>query len=176
MSKPAIREASPADGAALAAIYAPYVENTAISFEEAAPGADAMAMRIADQHADLPWLVAEAGGDILGYAYAAPYHPRAAYRYTIETTVYVGDAARGRGIGRDLYRALLERLDGGGLHMAVALIALPNPASVALHAATGFSSAGILREVGFKFGAWHDVGFWQRPLGGEAASLGRPRG
>ncbi len=158
----AIRSATPEDAAALLAIYAPLVETTAISFEERPPAPDEMARRIEATLPTHPYLLAEAEGAVLGYAYAGPHRARPAYRWSVDVTVYVAERARGGGVGRALYEALLADLSARRFHAAFAGIALPNPASVALHEALGFRHLGTYREVGFKFGRWHDVGWWQR--------------
>jgi phosphinothricin acetyltransferase len=151
------------DPAAIAAIYAPYVRDTVITFEETPPDATAMAQPIAAvQQLSLPWLVAERDSAIEGYAYATRWKERSAYRFTVETTVYVASHAHRRGTGARLCAALLARLDALGIHAALGGIALPNPASVALHERLGFVHVGTLREVGFKLGRWVDVGYWER--------------
>ena len=159
-----IRLATPRDGAAVAAIYAPIVETTPISFEEVAPNADDMAGRITATLEHYPYLVADDSGRVIGYAYAGAHRTRPAYRWSVDVSVYVADAARGRGVGKALYGDLLERLKQAGHHAAFAGITLPNAASVALHEAVGFCHLGVYREVGFKFDRWHDVGWWQRLL------------
>lgn len=163
----AIRAATPADAGAIAAIYAPHVLIGAASFEEAAPDADMIAARMAASADLYPWMVANQGedqGGVLAYAYASAFHPRAAYRWTVETTIYVADAAQRRGAGRLLYGALVETLRAQGFTQAVARIALPNDGSIALHEAVGFRRAGVQREVGYKHGRWIDVGLWQCEL------------
>ena len=160
-----VRDATTADAAACAALYAPYVRSTPASFETDPPAVDEMARRIAaavDAHA---WFVAERDGAILGYAYATAYKVRPAYRWTCETSVYVDGEAQGGGVGRALYEVLLDRLAERGFRTAVAGMTLPNPASAALHAALGFTSCGVLPRVGWKAGRWHDVALLQRPLG-----------
>ena len=157
-----VRPATPDDAAACAAIYAPYVRETAISFELEAPSAEEMAARIADAHV---WLIAEEDEQVLGYAYAGPFKARPAYARTCEVTVYMDRACTGRGGGRALYASLLARLAQRGFRVAVAVIALPNDASEALHRAFGFETVGVLRGVGFKHGAWHDVAYAQLTLG-----------
>ena len=153
-----IRPSDPSrDAATCAAIYAPHVSDGVASFELEPPSVEEMARRIEAAHV---WLVHEAGG----YAYATRHRERAAYRFTVETSVYVAEAAQGRGVGRALYDALLEEVARRGFRVALAGITLPNPASVALHESLGFEPVGVFREVGFKFGAWHDVGWWQRGL------------
>jgi L-amino acid N-acyltransferase YncA len=160
-----LRDARPSDAPAIAAIYTHYVLNTAISFEEEAVGADEMARRIADvQAAGLPWLVLEDGDAVAGYAYASKWRVRHAYRYSVESTVYLADGLNGGGLGSTLYRALLERLRQAGCHLVIGGIAQPNPGSVALHEKLGFEKAAHFTEVGYKFGKWIDVGYWQLTL------------
>lgn len=159
-----IRSATIQDAQAVQAIYAPIVALTAISFEEVPPSVEEMAARIADTLVSYPFLVTERAGQVLGYAYAGPHRARAAYRRSVDVTAYVAAEARGQGIGKQLYRDLLAALSNAGYHAAFAGIALPNPASEALHKAAGFELVGIYREVGFKFGRWHDVAWWQRLL------------
>jgi L-amino acid N-acyltransferase YncA len=160
-----IRFATEADAPAVRAIYAPTVESTAISFELEVPSAAEMAARIVDRQPTYPWLVAEEAGSVRGYAYAGRFAARAAYDWSVETSVYVGEAAQRRGIGKALYTALFEVLSLQGYRRAMAGISLPNPASVALHEKLGFSLVGVYGAVGWKLGAWHDVGWWQRGLG-----------
>lgn len=165
MSDGRIRSATPADGEALARIYNHYVRETIITFEEEAVTGAEMAARLARvQGGGLPWLVAEDDEGVAGYAYATPWKARAAYRFAVESTIYLDPARTGRGLGRPLYEALLDALRAGGFHTAVGGIALPNPASIALHERLGFVKVAHFREVGFKFGRWIDVGYWQRAL------------
>ena len=165
MSAPPIRDADPArDGAACAAIYAPHVEAGPVSFEELAPSATAMAARIERIAATHPWLVAEEEGEVCAYAYACPYMERPAYRWAASVSVYVAAGRRGRGLGRSLYEALFERLRRQRFQVACAGITLPNEASVALHESLGFEAVGISRRIGWKAGAWRDVGWWQLEL------------
>jgi len=161
-----IRDAHPGDGAQLAAIYNHYVASTIVTFEVDAVADDDMRGRIAAVQEDgLPWLVAQdVAGDILGYAYATRWRARAAYRHSVESSIYLAPQMTGRGIGRGLYERLLEQLRARGLHMVIGGAALPNPASVALHEALGFTQSAHLREVGHKFGRWIDVGYWQLRL------------
>jgi L-amino acid N-acyltransferase YncA len=160
-----IRGASVEDAESTASIYNHFVLTTSISFEEAEVAVAEMAGRIADVHAaGLPWLVAEQDGIIAGYAYATKWRVRHAYRFSVESSVYLAPAQAGRGIGTALYRALLERLREGGYHLAIGGIALPNPASIALHEKLGFEKVAQFREVGFKFDRWTDVGYWQLAL------------
>lgn len=171
-----IRRATAPDAAAIAAIYAPYVLASAASFEADAPDAEEMRARIAaggDLH---PWLAAcEGQGPPLGFAYACAFRARPAYRFTVETTVYVAEDARRRGIGTLLYRALLPLLEAQGYAQAIAAITLPNPASAAMHEALGFARAGTYEQVGFKLGQWHSVGLWQRALAPMAVPPQEPR-
>ena len=168
-----IRDADPArDAAACAAIYAPSVEAAPTSFEEVPPDAAEMERRIAAAGATHAWLVAEDGGEVVGYAYAVPYQQRPAYRWTATVSVYVAADRVGAGIGRALYRDLFTRLRERGFRMACAGITLPNPASVALHERLGFVRTGVNRAVGWKLGAWRDVGWYQLELA--PAPEGRP--
>lgn len=165
MSTATIREASPAqDAAACAAIYAPYVDASPISFEEQPPSAAEMAARIERVAATHPWLVAEAGGEVRGYAYACQHMERPAYRWAASVSVYVDADWRGEGLGRALYEALFERLRRQRFQVACAGITLPNEASVALHERLGFVAVGIYPRIGWKAGAWRDVGWWQLEL------------
>lgn len=164
-----VREATPADAPEIQAIYAPFVSDTAISFEEIVPDAAEMGRRIAAILPHYPYLVAEEAGAVIGYAYASQHRTRAAYRWSVDVTIYLAERARGRGVGRALYTPLLAAAAARGYHAAFAGIALPNAASVGLHEAMGFTPVGIYREVGYKFGRWHDVGWWQRLLGREGA-------
>jgi L-amino acid N-acyltransferase YncA len=152
------------DAAQVQAIYAPFVRDTAISFETDPPAVAEVRRRIQDVLTRLPWLVRERDGEVLGFAYAGRHRDRLAYQWSVEVTVYVARHARGAGVGRSLYLPLLELLAAQGLVNAYAGITLPNPASVGLHEALGFTPVGVYRESGFKLGAWHDVGWWQRRL------------
>jgi phosphinothricin acetyltransferase len=159
-----IRTATEADAAAIADIYAHYVRETAISFEEIPPGVAEMARRMAAILETYPFLVFRDGERVLGYIYGSVHRARPAYRWSVETTVYTAPQAHGRGIGRALYTRLLEILTRQGFHSAVAGITLPNDKSVGLHRAMGFVPIGTFPEVGFKAGAWHDVSWWRRTL------------
>lgn len=160
-----IRDAEPErDAAACAAIYRPHVEGSAVSFEEVAPDAAAMAARIEATQATHPWLVAEDGEEVRGFAYGCRHRERAAYRWAADVSVYVDAGARGAGVGRALYAELLDRLRAAGLRTACAGITLPNEASVALHESFGFEPVGVYRRIGWKDGAWRDVGWWQAEL------------
>jgi L-amino acid N-acyltransferase YncA len=160
-----IRDADAADAARCADIYAPYVRDTAISFESQPPSAEEMADRIAAAQRAHAWLVLEDDGHVVGYAYGGPFASRAAYRWSTTVSVYVDPAGHRRGGGRALYEALLDRLAARGHRTALAGVALPNDASVGLHRALGFEPAGTYRRVGWKLGRWHDVAWFQRPLG-----------
>lgn len=159
-----IRAATAADAAAIATIYNYYIKNTTVTFEEAPLGAADMEQRIAAVSADYPWLVLERDARILGYAYAARFHARSAYRFTVETTVYVANDAHRARIGTELYDSLLDRLRAQKLHRALGVIALPNEASVGLHEKLGFRKVGEFDEVGWKFGRWINVGYWECAL------------
>jgi L-amino acid N-acyltransferase YncA len=157
-----IRPVEPADAPRIVEIYNPYVLNTTVSFEEAAVSAEEMAGRIEKiAAAGLPWLVAEHDGQLVAYAYASKWRERRAYRFSVECTVYAADGFKGRGVGRALYEALFARLKADGYHAVIAVIALPNPASVALHERCGMRKVAHFPQVGLKFGQWHDVGNWQ---------------
>ncbi len=160
-----IRSATARDADAIAGIYNHYVVNTPVTFETEPVGVVEMAQRIEEiLAASLPWLVIEENGTVVGYAYAGKWKGRCAYRHSVETTVYLDAESTGRGHGGALYEALLGQLRALGLHVAIGGIALPNPASVALHEKFGFEPVARFREVGFKFGQWVDVGYWQRML------------
>jgi len=163
-----IRLAREADAKAIAGIYAPYCEGSAVSFEEIAPTAEQMAQRIDAIGRTRPWLVLEDGGLVAGYAYASPHNERAAYRWSVNTAIYVSGTHHRRGAGRALYTTLFELLRLLGYYTAVAGITLPNPASVGLHEAFGFSLVGVYRDIGHKMGAWRDVAWYQAAI--ESAS------
>lgn len=155
----------PRDADAIAAIYSHYVSHSIVTFELDPVGAAEMRLRIGQlQTQGMPWLIAEDETGLLGYAYAGRWRARPAYRNSVESSVYVADAALGRGIGRLLYVHLVELLESAGLHSVIAGVSLSNPASVALHEALGFEQVAHFRQVGFKFGRWIDVGYWQRLL------------
>jgi L-amino acid N-acyltransferase YncA len=157
-----IRNARREDAPQIADIYGPYVASTAISFEEAPVSASDMADRMeAVQALALPWLVAELDGVIAGYAYATPWKARHAYRHSVEITVYLRQTALARGLGTALYNALFDALQQRPVHAVVACIALPNAHSVALHEKFGMRKVAHFAEVGYKLGAWRDVGYWQ---------------
>lgn len=152
------------DGAACAAIYEPYVRDTAISFEERPPDAAALAQRIERISLTHPWLVAEDEDEVIGFAYGCPHRERAAYRWAADVSVYVDLHRRREGAGRALYGALLPQLRDQGFYIACAGLTLPNAASVAIHESFGFRPVGVYRRIGFKLGAWWDVGWWQLQL------------
>ncbi len=152
------------DAARCAEIYAPYVTDSTVSFEQKAPDAAALGQRITAYAATHAWLVAEWDGVVVGFAYGSPHRERAAYRWASEVSVYVDAAHHRRGLGAALYAALFERLRAQRLHVALAGITLPNAPSVALHEALGFEPVGVYRGIGWKAGAWRDVGWWQLRL------------
>ena len=157
-----IRSALPGDAEHVARIYNYYVQNSVITFEEQPVGAQAMSARMAEvQGASLPWLVAEIGSVVVGYAYASKWKARSAYRHSVETTIYIEQGREGRGIGSMLYAELLAILKASGKHVAIGGAALPNEASVALHEKLGFERVATFRQVGFKLGRWVDVAYWQ---------------
>jgi len=158
-----VRPADTADAAGIAAVYRPHVTDSAASFETVPPDAAEVARRMLTTPR-LPWFAAERDGAVTGHAYAAPHHARAAYRWSVSCSVYLAADERGAGTGRALYGRLLAELRRLGYVTAFAGIALPNPASVGLHTALGFTPVGVYRAAGFKAGRWHDVGWWQLPL------------
>lgn len=160
-----LRPVQISDAEAVTAIYAPFVERTAISFELTPPSAQQMEERIVELTKIYPWYVWEEEGRIAGYAYAGPYRTRAAYQWNAEVSVYVDPTYARRGIARALYQQLTSDLDRLGLVNLYAVIALPNEASVRLHEACGFEYFATYKNVGFKFDRWHDVGWWVRSVG-----------
>jgi phosphinothricin acetyltransferase len=199
---PTIRLAREADAPAIAAIYGPYCNETVISFEDAGPAAEEMARRIRTIAARHPWIVHEEpraalgeggpaserrgagvgaprqiedGGDVVGYAYASPHHERSAYRWSVSTAIYINRAYHRRGAGRALYTTLFELLRHLGYFTATAGITLPNPASVGLHEAFGFTLVGVYRDIGHKMGDWHDVAWYQRVIQRAMANPLEPR-
>ena len=169
-----IRIARAEDGAGVAAIYDPIVRDTAISFEVVPPGEAEMRRRIGATLATHPWLVCGEVNHVRGYAYASRHAERAAYRWSADVTVYVHADSRGRGVGGALYTALLEILVAQGFRRAYAGITLPNAASVGLHEAHGFARIGVYPGVGWKLGAWRDVGWWGRALAPEPETPPEP--
>lgn len=156
-----IRPVLPTDAPALADIYNPYIRDTIITFEEEPVSVAEMGARIAKVTATYPWLVWEEDGAVLGYAYASTWRARHAYRFAVETTIYLAGGHHGKGRGAALYRALLAELKQRGFHSALGCLGLPNEPSVRLHEKLGFRKVGHMTEAGWKFGAWVDVGFWE---------------
>ncbi|RYG48902.1 N-acetyltransferase family protein [bacterium] len=159
-----VRLATPGDAAEIAAIYAPFVRDTPISFETVPPTAEEMAERIQKTLETYPWLVLEDEGQIRGYAYAGAYRARAAYIWSVDVAIYVHPDAKRSGVGRRLYNALFDILRAQGFVNAHAGITLPNPGSVGLHERLGFVPVGIYPSIGYKAGAWHDTGWWRLTL------------
>lgn len=161
---PRLRLATEADAEAVRRIYAPYVEDTAITFELTPPSADDLRDRIQKKLVDFPWLVCEVGDNIVGYAYAGPVQKREAYQWSVESSVYVDETAHGQGIGSELYESLFALLELQGYIRVYALVTLPNPASVSIHESFGFEQEAEFEKMGHKNGAWHDVGWWSLAL------------
>jgi len=159
-----IRPATAADAPRIAAIYNHHVRETVVTFEEQPVSDKEMARRIAETTTSYPWLVSEADEMLAGYACASSWKRRSAYRYAVESTIYLAPEFHGRGLGADLYRALIADMRVRGFHCAIGGIALPNPASVALHEKLGYRHIGQFREVGWKFNKWVDVGYWELVL------------
>ncbi len=160
-----VRHALDGDGAAIADIYNPYVRETVVTFEAEPVSAAEMTERIGQVASqDLPWLVAERAGQVAGFAYAMPWKDRAAYRHTVEISVYVHPRRGRQGIGSALYEALFPLLQDRGIHAVLGGIALPNETSVAFHERFGLRKVAHLEQVGYKLGRWVDVGYWQRIL------------
>lgn len=164
LAGPIVRDASLRDAQACAAIYAPYVTDTAITFEADPPSVAVMGERIAAAAGTHAWVVLDDDGHVAGYAYGRPFRSRAAYRWSCEVSVYVDSTRRRSGAGRALYEALFARLVHRGFRVAIAGMTVPNDASEGLHTAMGFEPVGVLRRVGWKHGAWHDVAWFQRTL------------
>jgi L-amino acid N-acyltransferase YncA len=175
VSSATVRDASEDDAPACASIYAPYVRETAVSFESEPPTPAQLAERIAAATRTHGWVVLEDGDRVVGYAYGGAHKERAAYRFSCEVGVYVEQGRRRTGSGRVLYEALFERLAARGYRMAVAGMTLPNEASVGLHQAMGFEPVGVYRRIGWTFGAWHDVAWVQLALGVEQTPPAEPR-
>ncbi len=176
MDKGYVRIARSEDAEGILAIYAPIVRRTTISFELEAPTVEEMRKRIETTLPRLPWLVCEADAQVMGYAYASKHRERAAYQWSVDVSVYVAEGARGRGLGRKLYTPLLGILEDLGYYSALAGVVLPNPASVGLHEALGFKPIGVYHNIGYKLGAWRDVGWWQRQLREYVTEPEPPRG
>jgi L-amino acid N-acyltransferase YncA len=159
-----LRSATADDAEAICAIYNHYVRNTSISFEEQDVSPADMAQRILDVSANLPWIVMESEGLIEGYAYATKWRVRAAYRFSVEVSVYLAPEVRGRGIGYSLYEALMGSLSELGVNAVIGGIALPNEPSIKLHEKMGFKKVAHFEQVGFKNNQWVDVGYWQKNI------------
>jgi len=170
-----IRDAAPVDAAACAAIYAPYVTETVISFEAEPPTPEQIRDRMTEAQRSHAWLVAEADGRVIGYAYGRPFAARAAYRWSCETSIYLDRDQHGHGVGRALYSALLERLAERGYRTALAGMTLPNEASAGLHRAMGYEQVGVYRRIGWKNDAWRDVAWLQRSIGPDGEPPTEPR-
>ena len=175
MSGATVRDAVEDDAPACAAIYAPYVRETAVSFESEPPTPAQMAKRIAVAMSTHAWVVLEDEDRVVGYAYGGQHKARAAYRFSCEVSVYVEQGRRRTGSGHALYEALFERLTARGYRTVVAGMTLPNDASAGLHRAMGFEPVGVYRRIGWKLGAWHDVAWLQRTLGVEQDPPTEPR-
>ena len=171
-----LRPATPDDAPRIAEIYAPFCGDSPVSFEIEPPTAAQISERVARYQATHPWLVAEDDCSVLGYVYASPHRDRAAYRWSVDVAAYFDAAFRRRGLGRWMYETLFELLTWQGFHAAHAGITVPNEASVGLHEALGFVLIGIYPAVGYKAGAWRDVGWWQRRLGPRAGAVLDPPG
>ena len=159
-----IRMATERDAGAMLDIYAPIVQQTAISFELSPPSLPDFKNRIRSSIQDRPWLVCEAAGQILGYACATAYRSRGAYAWSVETSAYINAQFHRQGIARSLYHSLLKMLALQGYYMAFAGIALPNDASIAFHEAMGYKAIGVFQQAGYKLGRWYSVGWWQLPI------------
>jgi phosphinothricin acetyltransferase len=160
-----IRPATKTDAEAIARIYNHYVLNTTITFEEQAVSVEDMVGRIAEAGSNsLPWLVLEQDGEVLGYAYASKWKGRCAYRHSVESSIYLAPDTLHKGLGTQLYTELFSQLREKGMHVVIGGISLPNPASITLHERFGMTQVAHFKEVGFKFGKWVDVGYWQATL------------
>jgi L-amino acid N-acyltransferase YncA len=159
-----IRRASTADAVAISKIYNAYVLNTIVTFETAPLDVSDLKQRIEEKLVEYDWIVVELNQQIVGYAYYGSFRPRAAYHHTVESTIYISEENQGKGVGRRLYSALIHSANEKGFRELIGVVALPNPASVALHKALGFQEVGLLRGVGCKFGQYLDVSLWQRSL------------
>lgn len=164
MTRATLRLATEADAAAIRRIYAPYVDDTAITFELDPPSTDEIRERIRDTLAEYPWLVCAVDGDVVGYAYAGPVRKREAYQWSVESSVYVDPEAHRNGVARGLYESLLALLELQGYISVYAVATLPNPASVAFHESFGFEQDAAFEKMGYKHGEWHDVGWWSLTL------------
>jgi len=160
-----IRDVKTSDAATIARIYNPYILDTVITFEEIPVTPEEIGSRITTAlNLGYPYIVAEQEGQVIGYAYAGQWRTRAAYKHTVETSIYLEQTLRGQGLGKILYKTLLQRLQELDVHVVLGVITLPNPVSVELHEKLGFKEVAHFKEVGYKFGRWLDVGFWQLNL------------
>jgi len=159
-----IRDVTTDDASALLDVYSPYVEDTNITFETEIPSTEDFIKRIEKITEKLPWLVAEMDGVIAGYAYASKFRDRAAYRWSVEFTVYIDPQVQANGVGRLLYSSLIEIVKSLGYYNAIAIISLPNEKSVKFHESAGFLKAGQIKSSGYKLGEWRDTGYWQLKL------------
>lgn len=169
-----IRLATERDAEAIQRIYAPFVLHTAVSFEIEPPSVDEMRSRIAKTLTHLPWLVCEWNDGVIGYVYASPHRERPGYAWSVDVAVYIHEEYRRHGVGRALYTSLFQILKLQGFYNAYAGVALPNPGSVGLHEVMGFKPVGVYRNVGYKLGWWHDVGWWQLALQARSAAPAAP--
>lgn len=174
MSELRLRVATPDDGAAAADVFRPYVETSPVTFEETPPTATEMAERIERTLETYPWIVAERGGEGIGYAYGSRLRDRPAYRWTVELSVYVDRAHRRESVGAALYEVLLATLERQGFRSAYGVVTVPNPESVGFHEAFGFERVGTLPDAGYKLGEWHDVAWYERDLGPRPADPDPP--
>ena len=170
-----IRLATEVDAAQMLAVYRPFVLESPFTFEVVPPSVEEFEARVAATMETLPWLVCDDHGTLLGFAYAARHHPREAYQWSVDCSIYVYADHRGRGVGRALYTSLFACLRALGYYNVYAGITLPNAPSVALHEAMGFTEVGVYRSAGYKLGAWHDVGWWQLALREHGAVESAPR-
>lgn len=170
-----IRLATAFDSSAIAAIYRPYCEGSAVSFEQVAPDAVEIARRIATTSTQRPWIVLEDAGSVVGYAYAGPHNERWAYRWSVNTAIYISGTHQRRGAGRALYVTLFDLLRHLGYFRAIAGITLPNAASVGLHEAMGFELVGVYRDIGYKLGAWRDVAWYEAEIQPRVVEPQEPR-
>lgn len=169
-----IRQAALSDAAAIALLYAPFVEASRASFEEVPPDAAEIGRRLSSGPIAYPWFVAEQDGELVGFTSSTAFRQRSAYRWAVETGVYVAPHVQRQGVARQLGERLIAELTARGFVTAVAGITLPNDASVGLHEALGYSQAGLIRGAGFKLGQWADIGYWQRDLGPRITPPGEP--
>lgn len=156
-----VRQVSDTDAASILSIYAPYIVNTVITFEEEVPSPEEYAQRISKVSQKYPWLVCEVDGAVVAYVYASIYRERAAYQWSCECSVYVAEEYKGKGIGAYLYNALFAILKEQRFHTVYAIITLPNDASVRLHEKLGFQYFAVFEKVGYKLGGWQNVGWWR---------------